>query len=164
MKQRILIIITLVLSGFALQAQNIIRPKIACPNGIYVNSYNGVLFYQRADMSIPNRGLDLEAVFYYNSSYNTKNYGYGNGWSLGYEMRFIEDSLGIIIEQGDGRQDLYTRYGNSFEAPAGVFSTAEANGNPDVLRPGYRATKTILVDANTLTSVSLQVYAIRKQY
>ena len=45
-----------------------------------------------------------------------------------------------------------------------VFSTAEANGNPDVLRPGYRATKTILVDANTLTSVSLQVYAIRKQY
>ena len=45
-----------------------------------------------------------------------------------------------------------------------VFSTAEANGNPDVLRPGYRATKTILVDANTLTQVSLQVYAIRKQY
>lgn len=45
-----------------------------------------------------------------------------------------------------------------------VFSTAEANGNPDVLRPGYRATKTILVDANTLTHVSLQVYAIRKQY
>lgn len=45
-----------------------------------------------------------------------------------------------------------------------VFSTAETNGNPDVLRPGYRATKTILVDANTLTQVSLQVYAIRKQY
>ena len=45
-----------------------------------------------------------------------------------------------------------------------VFSTAEDNGNPDVLRPGYRATKTILVDANTLTQVSLQVYAIRKQY
>lgn len=129
MKQRILIIIALVLSGFALQAQNIIRPKIACPNGIYVNSYNGVLFYQRADMSIPNRGLDLEAVFYYNSSYNTKNYGYGNGWSLGYEMRFIEDSLGIIIEQGDGRQDLYTRYGNSFEAPAGVFSTLSIEGS-----------------------------------
>ena len=129
MKQRILIIIALVLSGFALQAQNIIRPKIACPNGIYVNSYNGVLFYQRADMSIPNRGLNLEAVFYYNSSYNTKNYGYGNGWSLGYEMRFIEDSLGIIIEQGDGRQDLYTRYGNSFEAPAGVFSTLSIEGS-----------------------------------
>ncbi len=107
----------------SLQAQNIIRPKIACPNDIWVNSYNGVLFYQRADLSIPNRGMDLEAVFYYNSSYNWQNYGYGNGWSLGYEMRYIEDSLGIIIEQGDGRQDLYTRYGNNFEAPAGVFNT-----------------------------------------
>ena len=128
MRQKILIIIALVLSGFALQAQNIIRPKIACPNGIYVNSYNGDLFYQRADMSIPNRGLDLQAVFYYNSNNNTKNYGYGNGWSLGYEMRFIEDSLGIIIEQGDGRQDLYIRYGNSFEAPKGVFNTLSIDG------------------------------------
>ena len=111
------------------QAQNIIRPKIACPNGIYVNSYNGVLFYQREDVSIPNRGMNLEAVFYYNSSFNEKNYGYGNGWSLGNEMRFIEDSLGIIIEQGDGRQDLYTRYGNSFEAPAGVFNVLGMDGN-----------------------------------
>ena len=125
---RLIITFGLLLGFVSAQAQNIIRPKIACPNGIYVNSYNGVLFYQRADMSIPNRGLDLEAVFYYNSSYNTKNYGYGNGWSLGYEMRFIEDSLGIIIEQGDGRQDLYTRYGNSFEAPAGVFSTLSIDG------------------------------------
>ena len=116
------------------QAQNIIRPKIACPNDIWVNSYNGDLFYQRNDLSVPNRGMDLAAVFYYNSSYNTKNYGYGNGWSLGYEMRYIEDSLGIIIEQGDGRQDLYTRYGNNFEAPAGVFSTLTMEGN------GYKLT------------------------
>lgn len=126
---RLIITIGLLLGLVAAQAQNIIRPKIACPNGIYVNSYNGVLFYQRADMSIPNRGMDLEAVFYYNSSYNRQNYGYGNGWSLGYEMRFIEDSLGIIIEQGDGRQDLYKRYGNSFEAPAGVFSTLTIEGS-----------------------------------
>lgn len=117
------------------QAQNIIRPKIACPNDIWVNSYNGDLFYQRTDLSVPNRGMDLAAVFYYNSSYNTKNYGYGNGWSLGYEMRYIEDSLGIIIEQGDGRQDLYTRYGNNFEAPAGVFSTLTMEGN------GYKLTE-----------------------
>ena len=90
------IIIGLMFCLVSAQAQNIIRPKIACPNDIWVNSYNGVLFYQRVDLSIPNRGMDLEAVFYYNSSYNTKNYGYGNGWSLGYEMRYIEDSLGII--------------------------------------------------------------------
>lgn len=134
MKNRNIILIALMLVLVSSQAQNIIRPKIACPNNIWVNSYNGVLFYQRADLSIPNRGMDLEAVFYYNSSYNRQNYGYGNGWSLGYEMRFIEDSLGIIIEQGDGRQDLYTRYGNSFEAPAGVFNTLAIDGN------GYKLT------------------------
>ncbi len=134
MKINRLIIFGLLFAIVSAQAQNIIRPKIACPNGIYVNSYNGVLFYQRADMSIPNRGLDLAAVFYYNSSYNHQNYGYGNGWSLGYEMRFLEDSLGIIIEQGNGRQDLYTRYGNSFEAPAGVFSTLSIDGSGFTLR------------------------------
>lgn len=134
MKNKLLIAITLILASLVMQAQNIIHPKVECPNGIYVNSYNGVLFYQRADMFVPNRGMNLEAVFYYNSSSNEKNYGYGNGWSLGYELRFIEDSLGIIIEQGDGRQDLYTRYGNSFEAPAGVFSTLTIDGN------GYKLT------------------------
>ena len=158
MKQRILIIIALVLSGFALQAQNIIRPKIACPNGIYVNSYNGVLFYQRADLSIPNRGLDLAAVFYYNSSYNTKNYGYGNGWSLGYEMRFIEDSLGIIIEQGDGRQDLYKRYGNTFEAPAGVFSTLTIEGS------GYTLTEKDGTQYRFTDLESKKVTQIRNRY
>lgn len=127
-KRIISLIILLGLGGLALQAQNVIRPKIACPNGIWVNSYNGSLFYQRADLSVPNRGMDLEAVFYYNSSANEQNYGYGNGWSFGNEMRYINDSLGIIIEQGDGRQDLYTRYGNTFEAPAGVFNTLSFEG------------------------------------
>lgn len=119
---------------FAVSAQNVIRPKIACPNGIYVNSYNGVLFYQRSDLRIPSRGLPLEAVFYYNSSANTTNYGYGNGWSMGMEMRYIPDTAGIIIEQGDGRQDLYTRFGNQFEAPAGVFNTLTMVGDGYELR------------------------------
>lgn len=158
MRQKILIIIALVLSGFVLQAQNIIRPKIACPNDIWVNSYNGVLFYQRADLSIPNRGMDLEAVFYYNSSYNRQNYGYGNGWSLGYEMRYIEDSLGIIIEQGDGRQDLYTRYGNSFEAPAGVFNTLTIDG------AGYKLTAKDGTSYRFTNPVSKKVTQIANRY
>lgn len=128
-RKNILVWALLLFAMFASQAQNIIRPKIACPNGIYVNSYNGVLFYQRADIQIPNRGLNLEAVFYYNSSANRTNYGYGNGWSLGMEMRYLPDSAGIIIEQGDGRQDLYTRYGSQFDAPAGVFSVLTVAGD-----------------------------------
>ena len=129
MNRRLIILAISLFAVMAADAQNIIRPKVECPNGIYVNSYNGVLFYQRPDVSVTNRNMRLEAVFYYNSSSNKINYGYGNGWSLGSELRYIEDSLGIIIEQGDGRQDLYTRYGNSFEAPAGVFSTLSIEGN-----------------------------------
>lgn len=134
MNKKIIILVLLsVVFWVGIQAQNIIRPKISCPNGVWVNSYNGVLFYQRVDLSVPNRGLDLEAVFYYNSSANEHNYGYGNGWSLGNEMRYINDSLGIIIEQGDGRQDLYKRYGNKFQAPAGVFSTLSFEGTTYLL-------------------------------
>ena len=133
-RKSILVWVLLIGGIFAASAQNVTRPKIACPNGIYVNSYNGVLFYQRADIEIPNRGLNLEAVFYYNSSSNCTNYGYGNGWSLGMEMRYIPDTAGIIIEQGDGRQDLYTRYGNQFDAPAGVFNTLTMVGDGYQLR------------------------------
>lgn len=121
-----------------IQSQNIIRPKISCPNDIYVNSYNGVLFYQRADLSIPNRSMPLEAVFYYNSSYADTNYGYGRGWTLGYEYRYIEDSTGVTIMSGDGRKDTYT--GNTggspvtYTAPAGVFHTLTADSNGYTLR------------------------------
>ena len=129
MNRRFLVFILIILGALSLDAQNIIRPKVECPNGIYVNSYNGVLFYQRPDVSLNNRSLRLEAVFYYNSSSNRTNYGYGNGWSLGHELRFVNDSLGVIIEQGDGRRDLFTRYGSGFEAPAGVFSTLSVEGD-----------------------------------
>lgn len=45
-----------------------------------------------------------------------------------------------------------------------TFDTGEANGNPDVMRPGYRGTRAILVKATPSTDVSLAVYAIRRQY
>ena len=45
-----------------------------------------------------------------------------------------------------------------------TFDTKEANGNPDVLRPGYRGTKAIMVKATHSSNVSLAVYAIRRQY
>ena len=76
MNKRLIILAISLFAVMTLDAQNIIRPKVKCPNGIYVNSYNGVLFYQRPDVSVTNRNLRLEAVFYYNSSSNKKNYGY----------------------------------------------------------------------------------------
>ena len=105
-------------------AQNIIRPKIAGPNGLFVNSYNGVLFFGQTDIETQNTAMPMQLRFYYNSSAKDTNYGYGLGFSLGYEMRYEIDSLNnVIIETGDGRTDTFTRFGEEFQSPAGVFST-----------------------------------------
>ena len=45
-----------------------------------------------------------------------------------------------------------------------TFMTAEDEGNPDVLRPGYFATKTIFVNANVVGTLSITAYPIRRQY
>jgi RHS repeat-associated protein len=112
--------LTGLLSG---NAQNVIRPKIAGPNETWVNSYNGVLFFGRTDMETRNSAMPMQLRFYYNSSANETDYGYGLGFSLGYEMRYSTDGEGnVTIETGDGRSDLYTRFGKEYQAPAGVFS------------------------------------------
>lgn len=108
----------------SVDAQNIIRPKIAGPNGLFVNSYNGVLFFGQTDIETQNTAMPMQLRFYYNSSAKDVNYGYGLGFSLGYEMRYEIDSLNnVIIETGDGRTDTFTRFGDEFQSPAGVFST-----------------------------------------
>ena len=108
----------------SVDAQNIIRPKIAGPNGLYVNSYNGVLFFGQTDIETQNTAMPMQLRFYYNSSAKDTNYGYGLGFSLGYEMRYEIDSLNnVVIETGDGRTDTFTRFGEEFQSPAGVFST-----------------------------------------
>lgn len=45
-----------------------------------------------------------------------------------------------------------------------TFMTAEGQGNPDVLRPGYLGTKTIFVNATATGNLRIKVYAIRRQY
>lgn len=122
--KRIVFILLCTVGIIATNAQNIIRPKIAGPNGLYVNSYNGVLFFGQTDIETQNTAMPMQLRFYYNSSANKTNYGYGLGFSLGYEMRYDIDSLNnVVIETGDGRTDTFTRFGEEFEAPAGVFST-----------------------------------------
>lgn len=109
-----------------LGAQNIIRPKIAGPNGLWVNSYNGVLFFGQTDIETQNTQAPMQLRFYYNSSATSADYGYGLGFSLGYEMRYrINEIDGVVIETGDGRSDTYAKYGKDFQAPAGVFSKVE---------------------------------------
>lgn len=110
----------------AAPAQNIIRPKIAGPNGLWVNSYNGVLFFGQTDLETQNTQAPMQLRFYYNSSATNADYGYGLGFSLGYEMRYrINEIDGVVIETGDGRSDTYAKFGKDYEAPAGVFSKVE---------------------------------------
>lgn len=110
-------------SMLPVEAQNIIHPKIAGPNGLWVNSYNGVLFFGQTDMETQNSAMPMELRFYYNSSSHNVNYGYGLGFSLNCEMRYsIDDNGNVTIETGDGRIDTYERFGKEYESPAGVFS------------------------------------------
>lgn len=121
--KRLIFILLCSLGVFSAAAQNIIRPKIAGPNGLWVNSYNGVLFFGQTDIETQNTAMPMQLRFYYNSSANETNYGYGLGFSLGYEMRYEEDEQGnVTIETGDGRTDVYKKYGDDYESPAGVFS------------------------------------------
>lgn len=116
----------LLLAALPAEAQNIIRPKIAGPNGLWVNSYNGVLFFGQTDMETQNSQMPMQLRFYYNSSAQSTNYGYGLGFSLGFEMRYrVNEIGGVVIETGDGRTDTFKKFGNDFEAPAGVFSKVE---------------------------------------
>lgn len=121
-----LVVAGLLLAVLPLQAQNIIRPKIAGPNGLWVNSYNGVLFFGQTDVETQNSQMPMQLRFYYNSSAQSKNYGFGLGFSLGYEMRYRINTIdGVEIETGDGRTDTYAKYGKEYVAPAGVFSKVE---------------------------------------
>ena len=116
----------LLLAVLPIGAQNIIRPKIAGPNGLWVNSYNGVLFFGQTDIETQNTQAPMQLRFYYNSSATSADYGYGLGFSLGYEMRYrINEIDGVVIETGDGRSDTYAKYGKDYQAPAGVFSKVE---------------------------------------
>lgn len=122
MKKLTFIIIS-VLCTLCVYSQNIIRPKIAGPNGLWVNSYNGVLFFGRTDCETRNSAMPMQLRFYYNSSANETDYGFGLGFSMGYEMRYSVDGDGnVTIETGDGRSDTFNKFGNDYEAPAGVFS------------------------------------------
>lgn len=121
--KKIIILFLCVCGIMSIDAQNIIRPKIAGPNGLWVNSYNGVLFFGRTDCETRNSAMPMQLRFYYNSSANETDYGFGLGFSLGYEMRYSVDGDGnVTIETGDGRSDTFSKFGDEYEAPAGVFS------------------------------------------
>ena len=105
----------------SVQAQNGTQPNIMGQGGVKVNSYTGNLLYQRQDLFIPARGLDIDITFAYNSSRYQNDYGLGRGWTFSYNMLYRIDTAGIIIERGGGRADLFSITSNVYEGPTGIF-------------------------------------------
>lgn len=117
-------LVTLAFAILVGHAQNIIHPKIAGPNGLWVNSYNGVLFFTRTDMRTQTSQMPMRLEFHYNSSGSHTNSGYGLGFSLGYQMSCtVAENGDVMVTTGDGRSDTYQRFGDQYQAPPGVFNT-----------------------------------------
>ena len=112
------------LVGGQTTAQTLIHPKIQGPGNVWVNSYNGVLFFGRTDIECANSQMPLNLRLYYNSSYADTDCGFGNGFTLDQWMRYEVDAIGgVTIQSGDGRRDLYLRFDREYQAPAGVYAT-----------------------------------------
>lgn len=109
----------------AAQDYNITQPSISGPDNFLINAYNGNLHYARTDLVLPGRGPDLEIAFYYNSARRDLDWGMGKGWTASFTVAYAEDSLGIVIERADGRNDLYTEEGGDYLSPTGVFDRLE---------------------------------------
>ena len=133
--KRILYIILSVLA-FSTQAQNVIRPKFEGPGGLWVNTYNGILFFERCDAAVVNSAMPLRVSFYYNSSSVNNDYGYGIGFSLGYEKRYSLDEEGnVFLDIIVMRKDLLERIITENQARGKVSFTQEVlQGQKDHLR------------------------------
>ncbi len=113
--------------AFPIVAQNNTRPDFFLPaaTSMRVNSYAGNLFYERQDIFVPGRGLNLDLTFYYNSS-QQRDWGYGFGWSNIYNI-VLEFKTGAqyVVTWGDGRQDIFVKQGNDFIPPSNVYHKLE---------------------------------------
>jgi len=68
-------------------------------------------------------GPDLQIYFTYNS-HNTKfNFGYGNGWTMNYNVLYEKLTDTIVIHREDARRDTFYLVGGAYHAPVGVFDT-----------------------------------------
>ncbi len=71
---------------------------------------------------------------------------------------------GLVVVSQNGHYVSLESEGLAEHETELYFDTAEPNGNPDVLRPGSRGTRTIFVKANNSNTVRISVYAIRNIY
>ena len=124
---RLILMIAFSGSAFFASSQNLNNPNKKGPLGIQVNTLSGNVYIPRTDMYIPARGFGLDISFHYNSFLYTEDYGYGNGWTFQYNIKYSLDTSAagaILILWGDGREDKYDSLpGGSYKSPKGFFNT-----------------------------------------
>ncbi len=99
------------------------------PGGTRINTYNGNLFLPRVDLQIPGRGMPLEIELTYNANQSSFSGPFGFGWRLNYGIKCLFSGSNIIVQWGDGRNDLFINQGGSY-APvnAGIIATLQQVG------------------------------------
>ncbi len=122
---KLLLLIIMIASVITATAQNINKPNKMGPLGTEVNTQTGNLYIPRNDIYVPARGFDIDVSFNYNSFNFDQNIGFGNGWSLGYAVKYKNDIANSkTITWGDGREDNYTLLsGGGYKSPNGFFDT-----------------------------------------
>jgi RHS repeat-associated protein len=102
---------------------------IGGPGGTRINTYNGNLFLPRVDLQIPGRGMPLEIELTYNANQSSFPGPFGFGWRFNYGIKCLFSGSNIIVQWGDGRNDLFINQGGSY-APvnAGIMATLRQVG------------------------------------
>ncbi len=121
-----LLLLVMMISAVATNAQNLNNPNKRGPLGTQVNTLSGNLFIPRTDIYVPARKLDLDISFYYNSYLFTEDYGYGKGWTFEYNIKYSHDTVpgARLILWGDGREDKFDSIpGGGYKPPRGFFNT-----------------------------------------
>ena len=108
---------------FQIKAQNIARANHPGPGpyGVQVNTYNGNLYLDRTDLTLPNQGLPISLSFAYNSFRDTLDLGYGDGWLFTYGMMYGSWNSGAFIDHPDGRRDSFKLSQGVYRGPRGIF-------------------------------------------
>jgi RHS repeat-associated protein len=108
------------------------RPAIVVvggPGGTRINTYNGNLFLPRVDLQIPGRGMPLEIELTYNANQSGFSGPFGFGWRLNYGIKCLFSGSNIIVQWGDGRNDLFVNQGGVYTpANGGIIATLQQVG------------------------------------
>ena len=100
-----------------------------CPRGADpVSLATGELTYVHRDLHLSNgTDLPLEFVRSYNSG-DLSDTGLGPGWSQSGLMNVAElESLDVVVQRQDGRQDVFTEDSGSYDPPPGVSDALTKN-------------------------------------